>query len=736
MTQQEILNTYKKISVFLSKKQLKDSFDALDLLLQTLQNWSFFEKKIELENTYKLMLQYAVDGVQDIERYLIYNKLITSIYALADEAKEALLLKVSSNYEYQQMRNASLLPAVSLQKITMEIVDSHVNLSLTELVESEESKAQKNIFRKKYEEQQTALFNKVRLTQYFSKDEYQVLQEMIKNTEINVEDKSLIISALTLNILRNFDENKIFLLFDFYAQPQEELRQRALIGLMLAMYIYDDRMPLYPAIRNRLVIESDNDEFKKNISLLIALFISSKETENITKKLREEIFPEMMKISPLLENKIDMENISNMEDFEEKNPDWHEIIEQSGVGDKIKELNDMQLEGADVFMTTFSSLKHFPFFSTMSNWFLPFDYEHSALQGIFEPDEKSFLTVLMHSGYMCNSDKYSFCLSMSKISESQKKKMSSSFQMEAEQVEEMKNEEIANPLRHKKTLANQYLQDLYRFYKLYNHRNSFTDVFSLPLDFHNTWFYKNIGFNQDDLRKIAESYFLKNRYKEALEIFLRLLDEQKNNAELYQKTGYCFQHLGNIEKALENYLLAETILGDCKWTIRRIAFSYRMLKNYAKALEYYKRLQSLDPDNLTIQMNIGHCLLAMGNYKDALNAYFKIDVLSPDNPKAWRAVAWCSFLSKKFPQAQKYYAKLVGKKPVHNDFINAGHTEWAVGNRPKALEYYAESIKQNKGNLPEFLSIFQKDIPDLISVGIKDDEIPIMIDRLKYIMAE
>ena len=32
----------------------------------------------------------------------------------------------------------------------------------------------------------------------------------------------------------------------------------------------------------------------------------------------------------------------------DKNPEWQEILEQSGIADKLKELNDLQLEGADV----------------------------------------------------------------------------------------------------------------------------------------------------------------------------------------------------------------------------------------------------------------------------------------------------------------------------------------------------------------------------------------------------
>jgi len=736
MTQQDIIKTHKIISMLLNNKQLKDSFNALDLFLHSLQNWSFSEKKIELENNYKLMLQYAVDGVQDPERHLIYNKLITSIYTLSDEVKEALLFRDSVSYEYSQMRYYAAAHPPRLQLVFSELADVQVNMSLSEAVDNEDSAAKYKEFRKRYETIQAALFNKIWLTAYFTDDELNLLKEAMTNEKVTEIDKCLLVSALTLNIMRNFDEKKILLLFDFYGQENEQIKQRSLVGIMLSMYLYNSRLHFYPSLRNRLVLLADDDDFRKNIQFIIIQFIRSKETESITRKMREEIFPEIMKISPHLKQKVDFEDVNNIDDFEEKNPEWNEMIEKSGVADKLKEISELQVEGADVLMSTFASLKHFPFFSVISNWFLPFDTENTTVQNVVQAKEKTFLGLLLKSWYMCNSDKYSFCLSLSHVSENQRKIMTSTFRLESEQMEEIaQDENLLSGTAKKEKISNQYLQDLYRFYKLYNYRIHFTDIFSLPLDFQNTWFYKIIGFEDNNLREIAEYHFSKGYYKEALDIYLHLIENERDNAELYQKAGYCRQFLGDIEQALENYLFADTIINDNKWTIKRIALCYRALKRYEKALEYYRRASSLEPKNIALQLNIGHCFLEMKNYKDALNIYFKIEVISPENEiKAWRAIAWCSFLSGKFEQAQRYCTKLLGKRPSHSDLLNAAHVEWSLGNRHEALEFYKQSIKMNNDNLPEFLAGFEKDIPALLNAGIKEDEIPIMTDRLKYMI--
>lgn len=58
-------------------------------------------------------------------------------------------------------------------------------------------------------------------------------------------------------------------------------------------------------------------------------------------------------------------------DENDRNPDWEQAFEQSGLGDKIREMNDLQLEGADVYMSTFAQLKGYPFFREPHNWFYP-----------------------------------------------------------------------------------------------------------------------------------------------------------------------------------------------------------------------------------------------------------------------------------------------------------------------------------------------------------------------------
>ena len=180
-----------------------------------------------------------------------------------------------------------------------------------------------------------------------------------------------------------------------------------------------------------------------------------------------------------------------------------------------------------------------------------------------------------------------------------------------------------------------------------------------------------LHLSEEQQLQIAEFYFAKGYYDEAFSLFEKL-SATDVAADLFQKMGYCKQQSGDFGQALEYYLRAEALLPEQLWLTRKIAFCQKMLRNYDEALNYYKRAEALDPGNRNIQLQIGHLFVQEKRYSEALNYYFKVE-LATSTPKVWRAIAWCSFLSGKFRQAENYYAKIIAQKPTKLDYLNAGH---------------------------------------------------------------
>ena len=69
-----------------------------------------------------------------------------------------------------------------------------------------------------------------------------------------------------------------------------------------------------------------------------------------------------MKLSPNLRNKLSLEAMLGDALNEDKNPEWRDILERfARFMDKMEELSEMQMKGADIFMTSFANLENFVF---------------------------------------------------------------------------------------------------------------------------------------------------------------------------------------------------------------------------------------------------------------------------------------------------------------------------------------------------------------------------------------
>ena len=446
----------------------------------------------------------------------------------------------------------------------------------------------------------------------------------------------------------------------------------------------------------------------------------------------------MTKLVPKLKDKLDLDKLIPDDFLEDKNPDWGKIFEESeGLYAKVEEFSKMQLEGADVFMSAFSQLKQFSFFSEMSNWFMPFHPDNPVIDEAFdfadaEFNKKLFLEGMDRTGYMCNSDKYSFCLNVKLMPEAQKGMLLKLFQAELNSMDELKKEEeILDATKNSKTIYTQYIHDLYRFHKLFRFKHEFYDVFDSKLDFYNSIFFKELVKDDSVLRKIAEYHFQNENFEVAIKIYLDF-EGINEDPEMLEKVAYSYQMLGDYKTALNYYKQAEIFNTNKEWTLKKIALCYRNLKKPRKALDYYLRAESLKPDNLYTQASIGHCYLELKDYEKALKYYFKVEYLNPKNTRVWRPIAWCCFVEGKFDKAAKYYAQINAQSPNKHDFLNMGHLEWCKGNKKEAINLYKKSIEATGSSLESFFSSFEEDKPHLLQHGINADDIPIMLDHLLY----
>ncbi len=714
---------------------MKNAFKYLINLSVNLQDWQISERLNELERNYKFMLHYLFEGIEDTERENVYRNLLRSLYELTDDVSDELLKVESSNIFYERLRIHSLKNQYSISEFGNQLTEVMDSLSLADLIEdTSEKEYRKKDLSIKRERIGSEMFNSIFISPRADKKDLDSYISFFENNNIPVREKCLLISSLTLSLFHRLDAVKVQILMHVSASQSIFLKARAIVGLVTTMQMYDARWSLYPELQQQLDTLSENPDFKKAVLRIIIQLIRSRETEQISKKLTEEIIPEMMRFNSLAGRKLNMEELMSESDFSDKNPEWQKELEESGLGKKLQEYSNLQMEGADVFHSTFSGLKHFPFFSDMSNWFLPFDPSYSELSGLFVTGASNTLlqAAVADSGHMCDSDKYSFCLSLMQIPAAQREMMMTRMGAESEEIKQMqKDAKELNPTIDEEIISNQYIQNLYRFFKLNAYKNSFFDIFLLRLNFYEKQSIAPLISDIQSMKKIALYCFDKNHFKEALDIFIRLSDTTDSNNDTWQKIGYCKQMLNDQDGAINAYLQADLILPNNSWTIKRIAQIYRTLKQPELSLEYYKKAAQITPDNMQIELNIGHCYLELKDYEKALNSYFKVELLDTKNNKALRPIAWTAFLMKKFDLSQKYYKQILSEKPTIHDYLNAAHVELCSGNMKEALQLYKQAARK-EDNFEQFTTLFESDRNILLESGIEKELFPYLLDQIQY----
>ncbi len=733
----QIKEYHANIGKLIRQQQLKQAIDALAAFIKDVPEWDLHSLFDETRTAYRYMLQYFGKGVSDPHREQLYSELIRKIFIVNERLMCARLELFSSEIYYSTMRQyRNENRRISDFQLIFESFTEDMAMARL-LSEGDKLKKQTNALRVTHEENQNTFFCKVWTSPVWNAQQAEEARNFTASVLVPVNDTALLISAVTMGVLQIFDAQKINFLFDAYAHTNPQISQRALVGIVLTCITYDSRIAYEPDLLGRLQLLQENPDFKRHLLNIQIQFLRSRETKKADKKMRDEIIPEVMKSNRNFDRS-KLRFINPEEDLftDDKNPEWEKWKENTELTHKIQELGDMQMEGIDVYMSTFAQLKTFPFFRNLCNWFYPFDPQHSAVLRVF-PEERQknnfIVSHILESSFFCDSDKYSFCFTIENISKTQHETFSENLTDQNEMIKEMQKT-ITTGRDTAEVIVRQYVQDLYRFYKIYPHRHEFDDVFeTADLNFRNCTALQPFLSNADSMRAVAEYLFHKEYYGEAESMFARLADEDKGtDAELFQKLGFCYQKEKDYARAVEAYLKADLRKPDTLWTVRHLAQCHKLAKQPEKALPYYLKALEIQPENTVLLLQTGECEAELRAFDDAFIRFFKAEYLKPDSVRAWRDIAWCSFVTRRHEQADKYYARILKQsRPEYADYLNAAHNEWVQQRTGQAVALYIKGCRE-QNDTEAFIAQLMSDADELARQGITAHHLALMADIIRY----
>lgn len=722
MQNKEIIEKCKEASRLLDSYNLPAAFALLDGLAKKRQDFKITDELKRLRDTYRYMAEYMISGAADESRNNVYSDIIEKLRSIIDQINRD-TVAIDSSDSYSETFRYQKLAGTSLETLLNRYSSVLSELQLAQAAGNDTTEISKRL-----EDLHSSVFNTIWVS-LNDKASVAMATDAVLSSKYGEWLPAHIISALTLSLNRSYDRQKLLALLKIYqSEVSDRLSARALVGIILSLALHPERSRDDKEITTRLSFMADSLMDYSRIREVIMALIRTRDTDRISTKMKEEVLPEIMKLQPDILKKLREASPDNAEGAPlEINPEWEEMLEKSGLTEKMRELSDMQSDGADLMMVAFSNLKQFPFFNSVSNWFLPFFSSHSAIAS--GEKERNIVSRLMEIGKnVCDSDKYSLAIALGKMPEMQKDMMLSQLDAQFSQIsEELKEKALHSSTPEFDEEVTKVVRDLYRFFRLYRKKQGFNDPFASPLAFLDIPFIGDMMADSEIVALVAEFYFSRKYYQEALSLFHILLEDTPDDAALWEKAGACYQSMKFYEKALECFNKAELLKAPGSWLIGSLAFVNKKLGNYSKAYQYYSRLLEKEPEKLSLILNAAYCALEDGDVKEALKHYYHANYLEPENLKIFRAIAWSEFLNGEFEKSEKYYNKILDGTPESSDYLNAGHLYAVKGDMKKAVELYK---KASSGNYNEFRDAFIGDFPVLETLGLDSNSLRILVDYI------
>lgn len=467
--------------------------------------------------------------------------------------------------------------------------------------------------------------------------------DLLSSPTVDSSDQQLIVSALTLSGSRAFDINKYRIMAHVCRSGANMMvRQRALVGFVLTqgycMYkIFPEQKEIFDEVM------ADDDIASQLVELQMQMVFCMKAMGD-SEVLENEIMPEMLKNSPV--------RIKDGK-FEEMDESMDDILGTNDIEKRTEEverlmgrLHGMQNSGADIFFKGFSHMKRFPFFNDMVNWFLPFSTSHRSMREVVDMlGGDDFFRMLFSKTSFCDSDRYSFVLALQHVFR----------QMPAEVFEQLKTssrcDDMQDVVDTPTLYRRNYLQGLYRFFKLFKWRNGYFSPFVLihqdgevfcnseenisyipyylfasnPLFLESEWLKKNLP------RLLL--FFCKNElefFYEDLYVEWPLIDTFEGNmamAKYLDKIHHCYSG-----KVLPYYKRALELNPQSVVAKKMVAYkSMETEPEQAKRL-LFELLES-DADNVKLNYNAAKVCYDLGDYKSGLPLLYKLEYMYPDDLK-------------------------------------------------------------------------------------------------------
>ncbi|MCR5131115.1 MAG: tetratricopeptide repeat protein [Prevotella sp.] len=652
----------------------------------------------EIEGDYERMRDFMLRGYQDNQREELYHSLLRKTYRLTCDFQLRLLTGGSYGAFPDAIHHTASVSWSHEEVKTMleEFVQNVAMLSLDASLQENPSAttASSAMIYNKHAQQTSLLFEAILISPQWNKGDQEFYTNLMLSPTIDINDARLLASAIMLAAMVVPDFRKINTLCNVYEQATDDaLRQRCLVGIAFSLpQSPDSLLADYRAIAERICSKEETRKELLELQMQV-FFCMNTEKDNAT--IQRDIMPGLMKNQQFQITRFGIE---------EKESDHLEDILHPDAEDKameelernINKMREMHKAGADVYFGGFSHMKRYSFFYTLSNWFTPFYQEHPALSNVSQQLKGSrILDILLAQTPLCDSDKYSFALGVASVFNQLPENVRQMIE-QAENIEEMN---MGTDLQSPAYLRRSYLQDLFRFFRLYTQKGDFPSPFDYDRN-HERFFFANRLFASTKLSEQAlplERFLLKRQQLQALmDVLDNFIDH--SSPDYFMMQGLLAMKCENYPDAQIRFEQALRLQPDNEKILKALAQASFLCGDYSMAEESYEKLVEQNPDNHQYELNLAISQVNNCHAEEGVTTLYKLHFEQEDNRNVLRGLAWGLMIQQRLDQAEKYYQMLVQEQPSAADCLNAGYCMWFKGSISEAADLMKKYLKLHAAN--------------------------------------
>jgi len=656
---------------------LLDALQRVETLVKQAGNYQLSEQLEQAKQTYTAMLQFFLRGMNDPQADRLRSELLVKAYEIGDRANRLIRLQSEKKDHYAVV--CSTLQRLSAQDFHEKLAQLGRDIDHYRHSEDErESIAayQLDKLGEQHEQLRGQLFEQTWTSDLWTAAESEEMRAIMADNDVETNDKALLVSAVYLSVLETFDRRKLLFLFD-QTDDDPHIAQRAVVSVAILLRHYDARLSAFPDIAARMSLASEDQHFCDSLYRALLRLQYSKLTDTVTAKMRNDIIPSILESGKFRKTKFGIKEIDDFMTQNGENPEWHHTDADDKAAAKINEMTELQMEGADVYMSTFAQMKYNDFFRKISNWFAPFDPQSPVVRQLtaqMSDETGRILATLARISPFCDSDKYSFILMLQRIGAMGQSALSDNI------TSGLSNEELTEMLSRpdgdvssEADICRFYVFDLYRFHKLYSFSAQITNPFDANLPAFSPLLTKAFApllssENTDNLKNAAEFFMRKGFYQEATDLIAQLQpQEREEDASLWQQWGFCQQKMGQLEQAFETFTTAYRLNPNSPWTLRHLASTAFALQHYDEAEAFYDILLADDGDNLKFIARKTECLIQSERYDEAVKLLYKTTFLDEQAVKPRLVLANCLMLTKQNEKAIELCRQVLSEEPDNAD---------------------------------------------------------------------